>query len=39
MYGAEKIASWKAARQAVFGNDVTLMQLFEHDAMVQAGLA
>jgi hypothetical protein len=39
MYGAAKIASWKAARRAVFGNDATLMQLFETDAMVRAGLA
>lgn len=39
MYGATKIASWKAARRAVFGNDETLMHLFETDAMVEAGLA
>jgi FAD/FMN-containing dehydrogenase len=39
MYGATKIASWKAARQAVFGNDATLMEIFETDAMVDAGLA
>ena len=39
MYGAAKIASWKAARQAVFGNDTTLMKLFETDAMVRAGLS
>jgi len=39
MYGAEKVASWKAARQAVFGDDETLMQMFESDAMVRAGLA
>jgi FAD/FMN-containing dehydrogenase len=39
MYGATKIASWKAARQAVFGNNATLMKLFETDAMVEAGLA
>lgn len=39
MYGAERIASWKAARRAVFGNDETLMKLFESDAMVRAGLA
>jgi hypothetical protein len=38
MYGA-KIASWKKARRAVFGNDATLMKLFETDAMVRAGLA
>ncbi len=39
MYGAQKIASWKAARRAVFGNDQNLMKLFETDAMVEAGLA
>jgi FAD/FMN-containing dehydrogenase len=39
MYGAAKIASWKAARRTVFGNDATLMQMFESDAMVNAGLA
>jgi len=39
MYGAAKVASWKAARQAVFGDDETLMQMFESDAMVRAGLA
>jgi hypothetical protein len=39
MYGADRVASWKAARRKVFGGDPTLMQLFEHDAMVDAGLA
>jgi hypothetical protein len=39
MYGAARIDSWKAARRAVFGDDATLMKLFETDAMVQAGLA
>lgn len=39
MYGATKIASWKAARRAVFGNDQSLMKLFETDTMVEAGLA
>jgi hypothetical protein len=39
MYGAAKIASWKAARQAVFRNDATLMATFETDAMAEAGLA
>jgi FAD/FMN-containing dehydrogenase len=39
MYGKEKIASWKAARRAVFGSDATLMGMFETDAMVEAGLA
>lgn len=39
MYGAAKVASWKAARLTVFGNDATLMKTFETDAMVSAGLA
>jgi len=39
MYGATRIASWKAARRAVFGNDAALMKMFETDAMVRAGLA
>ena len=39
MYGATKIASWKAARKVVFGNDPALMKTFETDAMVEAGLA
>jgi hypothetical protein len=39
MYGEAKIASWKAARRTVFGNDQSLMQLFETDAMIEAGLA
>ena len=39
MYGTARIASWKAARRAVFGNDQTLMKLFETDTMVEAGLA
>jgi FAD binding domain len=39
MYGAAKIASWKAARRKVFGDDAELMATFENDAMVAAGLA
>jgi hypothetical protein len=39
MYGATKIASWKAARRVVFRNDQTLMKLFETDTMIEAGLA
>lgn len=39
MYGAPRIASWKAARRTVFNNDQTLMKLFETDTMVAAGLA
>ena len=39
MYGAAKIASWKAARQAVFAGDASLMETFQTDAMVEAGLA
>lgn len=39
MYGASRIARWKAARQAVFANDASLMALFETDTMVAAGLS
>ena len=39
MYGEERIASWKAARRAVFGDDPALMRCFETDAMVRAGLS
>jgi FAD/FMN-containing dehydrogenase len=39
MYGDERIASWKAARRTVFGDDASLMQTFASDAMVEAGLA
>jgi hypothetical protein len=39
MYGDQKIASWKEARKAVFGNDRSLMELFETDTMREAGLA
>jgi FAD binding domain len=39
MYGAAKVERWKAARRAVFGDDESLMKLFETDAMVRAGLA
>jgi hypothetical protein len=39
MYGAARIASWKAARQAVFNGDSTLMKMFESRAMTRAGLA
>jgi FAD/FMN-containing dehydrogenase len=39
MYGAAKIASWKAARRAVFGDDAALMATFATDALVAAGLA
>jgi FAD binding domain len=39
MYGANRIASWKAARRTVFGGDEALMRTFASEAMVQAGLA
>lgn len=39
MYGADRIARWKAARREVFGGDEALMKRFETDAMVKAGLA
>lgn len=38
MYG-DRVARWKHARRAVFGDDAALMHVFEHDAMVRAGLA
>ncbi len=39
MYGPARVASWKAARESVFGGDASLMRTFETDAMVEAGLA
>jgi hypothetical protein len=39
MYGAAKIAGWKAAWQQVLGNDQALMATFASDAIVEAGLA
>lgn len=39
MYGAARIASWKAARRAVFGDDPDLMRVFDTDVLVEAGLA
>jgi hypothetical protein len=38
MYGADKIASWKAARAKLFGGDAELMKLFDSDVLVAAGL-
>jgi hypothetical protein len=34
-----RIASWKAAREAVFTGGPTLMKMFEDQAMARAGLA
>jgi FAD/FMN-containing dehydrogenase len=39
MYGATRIASWKSARRDVFRDDASLMETFQTDAMVEAGLA
>ena len=39
MYGAPRIARWKAARRVVFGNDPTLMATFDTDVLIDAGLA
>lgn len=39
MYPPERIASWKAAREAVFGGDDGLMRTFASDALIEAGLA
>jgi FAD/FMN-containing dehydrogenase len=39
MYGAARVTKWRAARQRVFKNDTALMQVFENDHLVRAGLA
>jgi FAD binding domain len=39
MYGPDRIASWKAARRTVLGEDEGLMRTFASDAVMQAGLA
>jgi FAD/FMN-containing dehydrogenase len=38
-YGADKIASWQAARRSVFGGDAGLMKMFETDVLRETGLA
>lgn len=39
MYGGDRIARWRAAREAVFGGDASLMSTFATDVLVEAGLA
>jgi hypothetical protein len=39
MYGATRVAKWRAARQQVFGNDAALMHVFDNEHLVRAGLA
>jgi hypothetical protein len=38
MYGADRIAAWKAARAKLFGDDASLMKLFDSDVVIAAGL-
>jgi hypothetical protein len=38
MYGADRIARWRAARRRVFNDNQTLMRVFENDHLVRAGL-
>jgi hypothetical protein len=39
MYGADRIARWRAARARVFENDAALMRVFDNDHLRRAGLA
>jgi len=39
MYGADKVARWKAARRTVFGGDTELMRVFDNDHLARAGLS
>jgi hypothetical protein len=38
MYGVDRIAAWKAARAKLFGDDASLMKLFDSDVVIAAGL-
>jgi len=38
MYGATRVAKWRAARKQVFKNDTALMQVFENDHLARTGL-
>ena len=38
MYGADRVARWKAARKRVFKNDAGLMKVFENEHLKRAGL-
>jgi FAD/FMN-containing dehydrogenase len=39
MYGADRVARWRAARELVFNHDASLMRVFENPQLVRAGLA
>ena len=39
MYGADRVARWKAARDKVFGGDAKLRQVFDSALVQRAGLA
>ncbi len=38
MYGATRVAKWRAARKQVFKNDTALMRVFDNDHLARAGL-
>jgi len=38
MYGASRVAKWREARKRVFKNDTALLQVFDNDHLVRAGL-
>lgn len=38
MYGPDRIKKWREARSRVFGNDASLMRVFENDHLMRAGL-
>ncbi|MEX2285108.1 MAG: FAD-binding protein [Gemmatimonadota bacterium] len=38
MYGADRVARWRAARKRVFDNDDARMKVFENQHLVRAGL-
>jgi FAD/FMN-containing dehydrogenase len=39
MYGEDRIARWRAARDRVFANDSSLKRLFDNPSVVRAGLS
>jgi hypothetical protein len=39
MYGAAKVNAWIAARKKIFGNDASLMKVFDNDHLRRGGLA
>lgn len=38
MYGTERVARWRSARERVFGNDAALMKVFDNDHLKRVGL-